>query len=756
VAAALLVGAVGPARADGPDEGTAAVSAVVLTDDGPEVITREVDESEIAETKADLHREPGVLSVSVDTPVSTMAVDPYRDRQWALDEFHLDLLPPGTPDGAGLLVAVVDTGVWAAHPDLAGRVRCDLGADFADDAATRDPAGTGCVDPVGHGTHVAGEIAALSGNGVGIAGLSGAQIIPIRVLGATGSGSSSDVAAGIVAAVDSGAAVINLSLGGPYNSAFTTAVQYALAHDVVVVASAGNNRESGNRANYPAATPGVFAVAAAEESGLSAWYSYSGPTNLITAPGSHVLSTWAPALGASYGYLDGTSMAAPNASGVLVRYRAAHLAATVAQIRAAVAGTAIDLELPGRDDNTGYGMLDAYELLTGSEAPVGPRLTPPGQPRIGTPSAGNGSVTVRWATAPFDGGTPVTGYTVYTYDARTFAWVSMTAAPASATGLTVTGLVNGRPYVFAVDATNAVGSGQVSRWTAPVSAPRQRPGAPVLGVLSPGNGSAVVRWAAPASDGGAAVASYTVRIYRSGVLVRSVRVSGAARAAAVPALANGARYTVTVYASNAVGPGAASTLGTVVPRTIPSAPRILTPVPGDSSVTVRWNGPASNGGSAVTGYLVRAYRGSTLVKQVDVGAVGSTVITGLPNGSGHWFVVYARNAAGSGPASARSAAVVPLGRPGAPVLGPLTPGDGSATVQWTAPANTGGATIRSYVVRVYDDQAALVRTLSLGAAARSVAVPRLVNGRAYTVTVTATNAVGGGPASAPGAVTPSA
>jgi hypothetical protein len=222
----------------------------------------------------------------------------------------------------------------------------------------------------------------------------------------------------------------------------------------------------------------------------------------------------------------------------------------------------------------------------------------------------------------------------------------------------------------------------------------------------------------------------------------------------VSGLANGAGHTVVVYAANAVGSGPNSGTGSVVPRTRPGAPRIGTPVRGDAAVTVRWTAPA-NGGSAITSYVVRAYRGSTLTATVSAaGGAVSAVVPGLTNGVGYTFTVTAANAAGAGPASSRSATVVPLGPPGAPVLGTLSPGDGTATVRWTPPAATGGTAIRGYVVRVTDDHGALVATVSAGASARSVVVPGLVNGVTYAVTVAATNAVGAG-AEAAGTVTPS-
>jgi subtilisin family serine protease len=453
----------GSARADGPRAGSPAdvpdvppaaitleqptddldsVSAIVVTGGVADVVTRQAAPSDTAAVAAELRALPGAVDVSVDVPIAIAATDPERTLQWGLDEIGVDRLPVGTADGTGVTVAVLDTGIDAAHEDLTGRVLCGLGADFALDAATADPAGDGCVDPNGHGTHVAGEISAGIGNGLGIEGLSNASIIPIRVLAADGTGTSGTVTQGITDAVNKGADVINLSLAGPYASAYDAAVQYAVDHGVVVIAAAGNNRQTGNATNYPAASPGAISVAATDTGRIAAPFSYSGPTNYVSAPGVSVRSTQA---GGGYVYRSGTSMAAPIVAGIVARYLQAHPGSSPAQVRTALRETADDIGAPGYDNTTGWGFVDVFELLAAS-VPAAPAWVS-AQPR-------NGSAAVSWA-ASADNGSPVRTYLV-------------TASPggatriASGTNTTVLGLSNGTAYSFTVTATNWVGTGAPS------------------------------------------------------------------------------------------------------------------------------------------------------------------------------------------------------------------------------------------------------------------------------------------------------
>jgi hypothetical protein len=224
----------------------------------------------------------------------------------------------------------------------------------------------------------------------------------------------------------------------------------------------------------------------------------------------------------------------------------------------------------------------------------------------------------------------------------------------------VTGLTNGTPYTFSVTATNAVGTGPASARSAGVT-PATRPGAPGIGQPVRGDRSAVVRWTAPAVTGGTPITGYTVGVHRGTTLVRTVPAGPRATSLTVTGLTNGTQYTFSVIAANAVGPGPASARSAVVtPATRPGAPAIGKPTAGNGSAVVRWAAPAVTGGAPVTGYAVRAYRGTTLVRTVAAGPRATSVtVTGLTNGTPYTFTVTAANAVGPGPASARSAVVTP-------------------------------------------------------------------------------------------------
>jgi len=192
------------------------------------------------------------------------------------------------------------------------------------------------------------------------------------------------------------------------------------------------------------------------------------------------------------------------------------------------------------------------------------------------------------------------------------------------------------------------------------------PAAPAIGSASFGNASATVRWTAPADNGGSAITGYLVRVVDSaGVQVGALRPAGAtATSLAVTGLANGASYRFQVAAGNAVGTGPSSALSTaVIPATVPGAPVIATAAPGTAggaiTATAQWNPPAGNGGSAVTGYRVRALRISaagtvlaTTTSAIQPGSARQLTMT-LPAGN-YRFTAQAINKAGPGPKSARS------------------------------------------------------------------------------------------------------
>jgi serine protease len=252
------------------------------------------------------------------TPPAGAAPDPYRSLQYGIDEIKL---PGAWKKSAGqtVVIAIVDSGVDLQHPDLKSRLV--PGHDFV------TPGGN-AEDKNGHGTHVSGIAAAATENGIGISGSApDAKIMPVRVLDQNGQGSTSNINAGIEWAADHGAKVINLSLGESglagrllRGGSLNSAIAHAVRKGAVVVAAAGN--DGGASKPYRATTP-VLIVGAVDSNGQPAKFSNFGAEDAVTAPGVQVFSTLptysteqSDMHGLGYGYLDGTSMAAPFVSAV--------------------------------------------------------------------------------------------------------------------------------------------------------------------------------------------------------------------------------------------------------------------------------------------------------------------------------------------------------------------------------------------------------------------------------------------------------
>ncbi|GAF77256.1 unnamed protein product, partial [marine sediment metagenome] len=228
--------------------------------------------------------------------------DPWFGSQWGMVKVQAPQAWEVTTGSTSINIAILDTGVDLDHPDLANKIVSSI--SFS--TATAD-------DVHGHGTHVAGIAAAMTNNGVGVAGLGyTATIMNVKVLGDTGAGAYSWIVSGIMWAVDNGAEVINMSLGGSSpSSILEDAINYAWSKGVIVVAAAGNY---GNTAPlYPAYYTNCIAVAATDSLDRLAGWSNYGDWVDVAAPGVGIYATLK---NNGYGYKSGTSMAAPHVAGL--------------------------------------------------------------------------------------------------------------------------------------------------------------------------------------------------------------------------------------------------------------------------------------------------------------------------------------------------------------------------------------------------------------------------------------------------------
>jgi len=278
--------------------------------------------------------------------------DPYYPAyQWHLPAISAPTAWDTITGSPTIILAMIDSGVQLDHPDLAGRILS--GYDFANNDA--DPS-----DDNGHGTSTAGTAAATGNNGIGMAGLTwGSLILPVKVLGATGSGSYSAISSGINYSADRGARVINMSLGGTLSSStLQSSVNYAWNKGSVLIAAAGNNGTS--QTVYPAACSNVVAVSAINSANtITSWSSYGSFVDLC-APGDNIGTL---ATGSGYAISSGTSFSSPIVAGVACLALSANPALKNFQVVSVLNSNADDLGTAGLDPYYGYGRVNAARVV---------------------------------------------------------------------------------------------------------------------------------------------------------------------------------------------------------------------------------------------------------------------------------------------------------------------------------------------------------------------------------------------------------
>jgi subtilisin family serine protease len=340
---------------------------------------------------AQLAAMPGVVYAQPDHAVTAQVEpnDPRYAEQWNMTHIGMPKAWTIVTDTSSLTIAILDTGIKTNHPDLQHQLWTNPGEIEANGV---DDDGNGFVDDLhgwhfyqvyangmampfqnsdigdhnGHGSHVAGIIAASGNNGIGVAGVAWkARLMVLRILDDDAAGWESDVIRGLQYAVANGARVINLSLGlAERTPALEAAVAAAAAQDVLLVAAAGNG---GGNVLYPAAFPSVLSVSASDRQDRRADFGAYGPSLDLLAPGVDIISTWN---GVPYFSRSGTSMAAPHATGVAALLWARMPAATARDVGTCLMLTATDVEIPGRDDETGWGVLNAERAVQGCAKPV--------------------------------------------------------------------------------------------------------------------------------------------------------------------------------------------------------------------------------------------------------------------------------------------------------------------------------------------------------------------------------------------------
>jgi len=309
-----------------------------------------------------LKKNPNITHVELDSMVYAL-LDGELDNSWGVKRIGAGIVHDSGNKGVGVKVAIIDSGVDYGHVDLDASFDSSLlGYDFVN--TDTDP-----MDDNGHGTHVAGIVAAED-NGEGVVGVApGASLYALKVLDSKGSGRYSDVIAALEWCVNNDIQVTNNSYGSSgdpgviVKNAFDNAYSAGILH-IAAAGNSGNLTGKGDNIIYPAAYDSVIAVAATDQSDKRASWSSTGPDLELAAPGVAIYSTYI----GDYATLSGTSMASPHVAGVAALVWAKNLGLSNEAVRIQMRDTADDLGASGRDSLYGCGLVDAAEAA-GVESP---------------------------------------------------------------------------------------------------------------------------------------------------------------------------------------------------------------------------------------------------------------------------------------------------------------------------------------------------------------------------------------------------
>jgi len=438
---------------------------------------------------ADLNGHPAVAYAEPDYPVS-VAITPNDSYivnsctvsggptltpcQWAPGSIGLPSAWDTTTGSASVVVAVIDTGVQTNHPDLSGKLVA--GYNTINDT-------TNVADDNGHGTHVAGTIAATTNNGSGVAGVCWAcKVMPIKAMDAFGGGAVSDIVEGVNWAVANGADVINLSLGislpgCPTSTTLNTAITNAWNAGVIVVAASGNNADDADTSDdcvmSPASHANAIAVGAFGPTGVRAGFSNYGPELDISAPGEYIIST---VPGSTYQLFNGTSMATPHIAGVVGLMISSGITDKDA-IRAQLLSTATDAGTAGFDNYYGHGRVNAALAVQSADT------TPPAASITAPASGATVSGTISFtATASDAGGI----HKVRFWAGSTYLGYDSTAPYAKSWN---TALGNNGKFMLKIEALDMAGNSTVVTRTVTVINPDTTP--PTVSISAPLDGASV-------------------------------------------------------------------------------------------------------------------------------------------------------------------------------------------------------------------------------------------------------------------------